>query len=133
MINCAAAIFSGCFYRWIVYRKLTNVKQKLETTDNERKVEWYSTVRAVWLVRKWRKDVLGYQSLQHLFILTLGSVTTVVGVCMLMKHDGMDLRGWVGVFVKGNDIPYPLCPMLGECLQFNATKFTPTLCDEGTG
>jgi hypothetical protein len=26
--------------------------------------------------------------------MTFGSMTTVVGVCMLMKHDGMDLEGW---------------------------------------
>jgi hypothetical protein len=139
LINCACAILSECFYHWIVHRQLREMDKKLKNTDhNERKIEWYSTVRAIWLVRLWRRKTLwhqrtdadsGNQNLQHLFILTLGSVTTIVGVCMLMKHDGMDLRGWVGVVFKGNDLPYPLCPMLGECLQFHVAEFASTSCD----
>ena len=120
------------------------MKKRLANTDkNEGQLEWYSTVRAIWLERQWREKTLwnhhqadagvGNRSLQHLFIMTLGSMTTVVGVCMLMKHDGMDLRGWVGVAFKGYDLPYPLCPMLGECLQFNVTNFVPASCDSGTG
>lgn len=54
--------------------------------------------------------------------MTFGSMTTVVGVCMLMKHDGMDLEGWAAVLIKGVEPRYPLCPLLGDCFAYNASS-----------
>ena len=34
---------------------------------------------------------------------------------MLMTHDVMTLEGWVVMVLKDYDLPYPLCPMMGEC------------------
>ena len=60
-----------------------------------------------------------------LIIASLGSVCTVVGVCMVMKHDGMELLGWWNWLANGALPPYPLCPFLGKCWQFaNSTELT---------
>ena len=62
------------------------------------------------------------QGLLTLLGMTFGSMTTIVGVCMLMKHDGMDLEGWAAVLIKGDEPRYPLCPLLGECFAYNASS-----------
>lgn len=54
--------------------------------------------------------------------MTFASMTTIVGVCMLMKHDGMDLEGWAAVLTKGHEPRYPLCPLLGDCFAYNASS-----------
>jgi hypothetical protein len=58
-----------------------------------------------------------------LVVMSLACVTTICGVCMVMKHDGMTLKGWVE-WLRGNDMPYELCPGLSfesECIARNAT------------
>ena len=103
----------------------------------------YVVVRAIWLTRRWldtslRSDGLkGWtrgtsvkqqlpaapkgnddeRGLLPLLCLTFGSVTTIVGVCMLMEHDGMDLAGFMRWLFEGEPLPYPLCPLLGECAE----------------
>ena len=57
------------------------------------------------------------RGLLPLLCLTFGSVTTIVGVCMLMEHDGMDLAGFMRWLFEGEPLPYPLCPLLGECAE----------------
>ena len=47
----------------------------------------------------------------HLVILTQGVVTTIVGVCMVMKHDGMDIEGVMNCLFEDKDFPYPLDPV----------------------
>lgn len=57
------------------------------------------------------------RSMFWLLALTQAAITTVVGVCMVKKHDGMDFKGWIGWAFEGKDVPYPLCPAwLDECL-----------------
>ena len=105
----------------------------------------YVVVRAIWLTRRWldtslrsdglkgwrdntslrssgtsvkqqqRKGDDDERGLLPLLCLTFGSVTTIVGVCMLMEHDGMDLAGFMRWLFEGEPLPYPLCPLLGEC------------------
>ena len=63
-------------------------------------------------------DPSGETECRGLLVLTcmsMASVTCVVGVCMVMKHDGMDLGGWWHFVAKGEPAPYLLCPFLGEC------------------
>jgi len=43
--------------------------------------------------------------------MTCAAVTTVVGVCMVMKHDGMDIDGWAKFLFEDRMLPYPLCPL----------------------
>ena len=77
----------------------------------------------------------GPRTLQHAETRYLDNgqlVTTVVGVCMLMKHDGMDLQGFAGFVFKGYDLPYPLCPLLGECLHYNSTARARIMCEPFT-
>ena len=47
--------------------------------------------------------------------MSTAAVTTIVGVCMVMKHDGMmPHEGWVAYAFDGAMIPYPLCPLWME-------------------
>jgi hypothetical protein len=66
--------------------------------------------------RKGRK-----RGLLGLTIMSLAASTTIVGVCMVMKHDGMDLAGWAkftAASIGSQNMtapPYKICPFLGEC------------------
>jgi hypothetical protein len=69
-------------------------------------------------------EVLGQLDL---IVMSLACMTTVCGVCMVMKHDGMTLEGWVD-WVRGGDMPYQLCPGFSfesECLPLNTTLELP--------
>ena len=46
-----------------------------------------------------------------LLLLTQAAMTTVVGVCMLMKHDGMDAAGILEWAFNSTEFPYPLQPV----------------------
>ena len=63
------------------------------------------------------------RGLLELTVMSLGATTTIVGVCMVMRHDGTDLAGWWRFVAHGALAPCPLCPMLGECLpSINVTE-----------
>ena len=58
-----------------------------------------------------------------LIVMSLGCMTTICGVCMVMQHDGMTLKGWSD-WLSGGDMPYQLCPGFSfesECLPLNTT------------
>ena len=63
----------------------------------------------------------------QLFVLSTACVTTIIGVCMVMKHDGMALEGWVNFVFNGAMIPYPLCPiwMPGEMGAKDCYDYSP--------
>jgi hypothetical protein len=66
----------------------------------------------------------------QLVCLTFASVTTIVGVCMLMEHDSMDAHGWMRWLFEGKPCPYKLCPLLGECIESEAIYLVPTVPSE---
>ena len=47
----------------------------------------------------------------QLVILTQAVVTTIVGVCMVMKHDGMDMDGLTKWLFLNETFPYDLTPV----------------------
>ena len=68
----------------------------------------------------------------QLVILTQAMVTTIVGVCMVMEHDGMNLEGLSVLTFDGQGCPYRLSPPAGfmlfwdqaGCNQTNHTNYT---------
>merc|ERR1719247_2654769 len=69
----------------------------------------FTVVRALEIVKRQTIDSLF--DFFHLLWMTLAAVTTVVGICMVMKHDGMDIDGWVKFLFGNGRLPYPLCPL----------------------
>eukprot|EP00929_Paragymnodinium_shiwhaense_P058406 TRINITY_DN29244_c0_g2_i1.p1 TRINITY_DN29244_c0_g2~~TRINITY_DN29244_c0_g2_i1.p1 ORF type:complete len:518 (+),score=38.55 TRINITY_DN29244_c0_g2_i1:66-1619(+) len=72
-------------------------------------INHYTVVRTLRLVKERTVDRLS--DFQTLLWMTFGANTTIVGVCMVMKHDGMDIDGWTSYLLDGAGMPYPLCPM----------------------
>ena len=112
--------------------------------EHDAQLRRYRVERALFLVRRWCRIALSNdegsnrdgpqndeagRGLLSLVVLSLGAVNTVVGVCMLMKHDGMSFRGWVGWAKGANLAPYPLCPMLGECYAHDGNFTAAPHCD----
>jgi hypothetical protein len=53
----------------------------------------------------------GDSGLFFLLLFTQAAITTVVGVCMLMKHDGMDAEGVLRWAFEGRAFPWRLQPL----------------------
>eukprot|EP00929_Paragymnodinium_shiwhaense_P058407 TRINITY_DN29244_c0_g3_i2.p1 TRINITY_DN29244_c0_g3~~TRINITY_DN29244_c0_g3_i2.p1 ORF type:complete len:556 (+),score=48.06 TRINITY_DN29244_c0_g3_i2:88-1755(+) len=69
----------------------------------------YTVVRTLHLLKERTIDRLF--DFSTLLWMTFGANTTIVGVCMVMKHDGMDIDGWMGFLLDKAGMPYPLCPI----------------------
>merc|ERR1712196_481156 len=69
----------------------------------------YTAVRAIFITKQQTIDRLF--DFFTLIWMTFASVTTVVGVCMVMKHDGMDIDGWAAFLFGEEGLPYPPCPV----------------------
>lgn len=46
----------------------------------------------------------------ELLVATFACMNTFVGVCMVMKHDGMAIQGWLAWLFDGGEVPYPFRP-----------------------
>ena len=126
--------------RYTVLRALHVAQQKINLTlgfDSHMPLNSYLPWKAEFMSPKLTDDEHHEQrGYLELVIMSLASVTTVVGVCMVMRHDGMDLKGWSSFVLDGADPPYPMCPMLGKCYQhvsasaeFICENITTRLCN----
>jgi hypothetical protein len=111
--------------RFTALRALWITKHNVHLVTSSDKAVSEMWTEGAWQLRPTApNDGLG---LMQLFVLSPACVTTIVGVCMVMKHDGMTVEGWMNFVFNGAMIPYPLCPiwMPGEMGAKDCYDYSP--------
>eukprot|EP00929_Paragymnodinium_shiwhaense_P058403 TRINITY_DN29244_c0_g1_i3.p1 TRINITY_DN29244_c0_g1~~TRINITY_DN29244_c0_g1_i3.p1 ORF type:complete len:535 (+),score=35.04 TRINITY_DN29244_c0_g1_i3:109-1713(+) len=98
------------YFRWWMRVNLPDEGACVEAEDGVLvNINRYTVVRTLHRVKERTIDRLF--DFSTLLWMTFGANTTIVGVCMVMKHDGMDIDGWMNFVLDGVGSPYPLCPL----------------------